>query len=416
MQHPDFERLAADRETGLGVYSPVMQELVGLASRVAAVDSTILIVGESGVGKERLARFIHNASPRASGPFVPVNCGALPDALFESELFGHARGAFTGAIQDRPGLFEAADKGTLLLDEVGEVPLPLQVKLLRALQEHEIRRVGENRQRKFNARVIAATNRNLAQDVKERRFRKDLFYRLNVVELVIPPLRDRPEDLRGLADTILARVAAQMKRPITGYSPDALEQILRYPWPGNIRELENAVERACAIATGDRGGARWSAGRGPPSSVARHHVGACAPAARDRARVHPRRPGAESRQPHPHRPAVEDRSRHAVQKAQGVRGRSLGAAVSGGARPAHPRTRRCCLTNAAGAWYGAPSSEAAVPAAQSTKQPRQESRHRLAVRILHRTLCGNARSVRGESHRPRSPPPRRARGHGTGSR
>ena len=250
MQHQDFERLAADRETGLGVYSPVMQELVGLAARVAAVDSTILIVGESGVGKERLARFIHNASPRASGPFVPVNCGALPDALFESELFGHARGAFTGAIQDRPGLFEAADKGTLLLDEVGEVPLPLQVKLLRALQEHEIRRVGENRQRKFNARVIAATNRNLAQDVKERRFRKDLFYRLNVVELVIPPLRDRPEDLRGLADTILARVAAQMKRPITGYSPDALEQILRYPWPGNIRELENAVERACAIATG----------------------------------------------------------------------------------------------------------------------------------------------------------------------
>ena len=289
MQHPDFERLAADRETGLGVYSPVMQELVGLASRVAAVDSTILIVGESGVGKERLARFIHNASPRASGPFVPVNCGALPDALFESELFGHARGAFTGAIQDRPGLFEAADKGTLLLDEVGEVPLPLQVKLLRALQEHEIRRVGENRQRKFNARVIAATNRNLAQDVKERRFRKDLFYRLNVVELAIPPLRDRPEDLRGLADTILARVAAQMKRPITGYSPDALEQILRYPWPGNIRELENAVERACAIATGDTGGARWSAGRGPPSSVARHHVGARAPAARDRARVHPRR-------------------------------------------------------------------------------------------------------------------------------
>ena len=249
MQHPDPGRRGADREIGLGVYGPAMEQLVGIATRVAAVDSTVLIVGESGVGKERLARFIHDASPRTNGPFVPINCGALPDALFESELFGHARGAFTGAIQDRPGLFEAADSGTLLLDEVGEVPLALQVKLLRALQEHEIRRVGENRQRKFNVRVIAATNRDLALDVKERRFRKDLFYRLKVVELAIPPLRERPEDLRGLADTILTRVAAQMKRPIAGYSPEALEQILRYPWPGNVRELENAIERACALAT-----------------------------------------------------------------------------------------------------------------------------------------------------------------------
>ena len=232
--------------------APVMLELVSLASRVAAVDSTILIVGESGVGKERLARFIHDASPRANSPFVPVNCGALPDALFESELFGHARGAFTGAIQDRPGLFEAADRGTLLLDEVGDVPLPLQVKLLRALQEHEIRRVGENRQRKYNVRVIAATNRDLAQDVSEGRFRKDLYYRLKVVELEVPPLRERPDDLRGLTGTILTRVAAQMKRPITGYAPDALEHMLRYPWPGNIRELENAIERACAVATSDR--------------------------------------------------------------------------------------------------------------------------------------------------------------------
>jgi two-component system response regulator HydG len=251
MQHPGPERRVADREIGLGVYSPAMAELVGVASRVAAVDSTVLIIGESGVGKDRLARFIHDASPRAGGPFIPINCGALPDALFESELFGHARGAFTGAIQDRPGLFEAAHRGTLLLDEVGEVPLPLQVKLLRALQEHEVRRVGENRQRKFDVRVIAATNRDLALDVTERRFRKDLFYRLKVVELTIPPLRNRPEDLRGLADTILARVANQMRRPMVGYAPDALEQILRYPWPGNIRELENAIERACALATGD---------------------------------------------------------------------------------------------------------------------------------------------------------------------
>ena len=229
MQRPGFERHGADRESSLGVYSPAMERLVGVAARVAEVDSNVLIIGESGVGKERLARFIHDTSPRSNGPFVPVNCGALPDALFESELFGHVRGAFTGAISDRPGLFEAADKGTLLLDEVGEVPLPLQVKLLRALQEHEIRRVGENRQRKVTARVIAATNRDLAQDVKERRFRRDLFYRLNVVQLEIPPLRERPEDLRGLAASILVRVAGQMRRPITGYTPDAFEQILRYP-------------------------------------------------------------------------------------------------------------------------------------------------------------------------------------------
>jgi transcriptional regulator with PAS, ATPase and Fis domain len=228
-----------------------MERVVGIASRVAEVDSTVLIVGESGVGKERLARFIHEASPRSAGPFIPVNCGAVPDALFESELFGHARGAFTGALNERPGLFEAAHGGTLLLDEVGEVPLPMQVKLLRVLQDHEIRRVGENRQRRVNVRVIAATNRNLAEDVADRRFRRDLYYRLRVVEIVVPPLRERPEDLRGLAQMLLVRICSQMGRPITSYTPNALEQILRYPWPGNVRELENAVERACALATSD---------------------------------------------------------------------------------------------------------------------------------------------------------------------
>jgi transcriptional regulator with PAS, ATPase and Fis domain len=225
-----------------------MRDALRIASQVAKYDSTVLIVGESGVGKDRLARFIHDSSLRAAGNFVPVNCGAITDALFESELFGHARGAFTGALQDHPGLFEAAHGGTLLLDEVGEVPLPLQVKLLRVLQDREVRRVGENRQRQVNVRVIAATNRNLAEEVAERRFRRDLFYRLRVVEIVVPPLRERPEDIQSLAQALLEKVAQKMHRTIAGYTPAALERILRYPWPGNVRELENAVERACALA------------------------------------------------------------------------------------------------------------------------------------------------------------------------
>jgi two-component system response regulator HydG len=233
------------------MYSSAMRQLVSVALRVATVDSAVLLVGESGVGKERLARFIHSSSPRAAGPFVPVNCGALPDTLFESELFGHARGAFTGALHERPGLFEAAQGGTLLLDEVGDVPLPMQVKLLRVLQEHQVRRVGENRERRVNVRIIAATNRNLPEDVAERRFRRDLFYRLRVVELRVPPLRERPEDLRGLAQTFLALYALQMRRRITGFTANALDLMVRYPWPGNVRELENAVERACALATSD---------------------------------------------------------------------------------------------------------------------------------------------------------------------
>jgi transcriptional regulator with PAS, ATPase and Fis domain len=227
-----------------------MRTVLDRATRVAQVDSTVLITGESGVGKERLARFIHRASPRAKGPFIAVNCCALPDALIESELFGHARGAFTGAMLDRPGLFEAADGGTLLLDEVGDMPLSTQVKLLRVLQEHEIRRVGENRQRRVNVRVVAATNRELAADVAERRFRQDLYYRLRVIDIQIPPLRERLEDLRILADTLLRKIAREMRRTITGYTTAAIERIVEYSWPGNIRELENAIERACALAVG----------------------------------------------------------------------------------------------------------------------------------------------------------------------
>lgn len=233
-----------------GVFSQAMRGLVDLASRVASVDSTILITGESGVGKERFAQFIHRASARAAGPFIAVNCGALSETLAESELFGHARGAFTGAFQDRPGLFESADAGTLLLDEVGDVPLPLQVKLLRVLQEHEVRRLGENRQRRVDVRLIAATNRNLKDDVEDGRFRQDLYFRLNVVELHVPPLRERPDDLRGLAAMLQTRIATRMRRTIGGFTEAALACLLQYGWPGNIRELENTIERACALATG----------------------------------------------------------------------------------------------------------------------------------------------------------------------
>jgi two-component system response regulator HydG len=239
-----------DDEPALGVFSSAMRGLVDLATRVARVDSNILITGESGVGKERLAQFIHRASARAAGPFIPVNCGALSETLAESEIFGHVRGAFTGAFQDRPGLFEAANGGTLLLDEVGDVPLSMQVKLLRVLQERQVRRLGENRQRHVDVRLIAATNRNLQDDVDEHRFRRDLYFRLNVVELHVPPLRERPDDLRGLAALLQTKIAKRMQRAISGYTDAALNRLLQYAWPGNIRELENVIERACALATG----------------------------------------------------------------------------------------------------------------------------------------------------------------------
>ena len=247
-------RVVRDVEEPLGIVakSQKMKQIVDLARRVAKVDAIVLITGESGVGKELIARFVHEESMRSAGPFIAVNCGAITETLLESELFGHKRGAFTGAASDRPGLFEAANRGTLLLDEIGDVSPGMQVKLLRVLQEREIRRVGENKSRPVNVRVLAATNRDLAHWVADGAFRQDLYYRLKVVELYVPPLRDRRDDILPLARVLLADAAVRMDREISGLAPGAADQLLRYEWPGNVRELENAMERAVALTRGSR--------------------------------------------------------------------------------------------------------------------------------------------------------------------
>jgi len=229
-----------------------MREVLDLAQRVAAADSTVLLTGESGTGKELVARWIHARSPRAKGPFVAVNCGALPEPLLESELFGHVRGAFTGAVRDKRGLLEEANHGTLLLDEIADTPAPIQVKLLRALQEREIRRVGGTTTIRVDPRVLAATNKNLERAVARREFRRDLYYRLNVVNIDIPPLRDRREDIVPLARLFLERNARAQGKTIRAISAEALDLLTLYPWPGNVRELENVVERAVVLATRDR--------------------------------------------------------------------------------------------------------------------------------------------------------------------
>lgn len=245
---PDPVQLAL----GLFALSPVMADILDVARRVARVDSTLLITGETGSGKEQVARFIHEKSPRAAGPFVAFNCGAISEGLFESELFGHARGAFSGATQDRPGLFEAANHGTILLDEIGEISLAMQVKLLRAIQEREIRRMGETRTRPIDVRIMAATNRTLASEVEKGGFRQDLYYRLKVVELAVPALRERREDLLPLALFLLAGRALAMGRKIKGITSLAARGLVRYPWPGNVRELANAMERSIALGVTDR--------------------------------------------------------------------------------------------------------------------------------------------------------------------
>jgi DNA-binding NtrC family response regulator len=232
--------------------SPAMQPVFDTILQVAPSRASVLITGESGTGKELIAAAIHEHSPRAGGPFVKLHCAALAETLLESELFGHERGAFTGAVARRDGRFQQADKGTLFLDEIGEISPAIQVKLLRFLQEHELERVGGNQTIRVDVRVIAATNRNLLQRVKDGQFREDLYYRLNVVSIEAPSLRSRPSDIPLLAAHFLERQARENGKTIGGFSDEALERLVHYPWPGNVRELENAVERAVVVCRGER--------------------------------------------------------------------------------------------------------------------------------------------------------------------
>jgi two-component system response regulator AtoC len=249
------EELAALRELGAGGEaedivgrSTGLRSVVDVARKVARYPSTVLVTGESGTGKELVARLVHRASPRAAAPFVAINCGAIPEALLESELFGHARGAFTGATSERRGLFEEADGGTIFLDEIAELPVALQVKLLRALQEGEVRRVGDNASRTVDVRVVAATAREIEAEVAAGRFRADLFYRINVVRLHLPALRERGEDVPALARHFAARCADRFGASARGISRVAMRHLMEYGWPGNVRELENVIERAVVLS------------------------------------------------------------------------------------------------------------------------------------------------------------------------
>jgi Nif-specific regulatory protein len=225
--------------------SPVILEKLGIIERIAKTDSSVLILGESGVGKELFAEQIHLQSPRAKEPFIRVNCAAIPEGLLESELFGHVKGAFTGALHSRRGRFELADGGTIFLDEIGDLPLPLQAKLLRVIQQKTFEKVGDDATITVDVRILAATNRDIEHLVEKGTFRRDLFYRLNVLPLVVPPLRQRPEDIPELASFFLQSASRQTKKEFDGFSDDAMEALISHVWPGNIRELQNCVERAC---------------------------------------------------------------------------------------------------------------------------------------------------------------------------
>jgi NtrC-family two-component system response regulator AlgB len=245
---------SAAPEAGLQTEEPEVRAALDVALRVAPSEATVLLCGESGTGKGVLAREIHARSGRSAGPFVTVHCPSLSAELLESELFGHSRGAFTGAVQDTEGKVAAAERGTLFLDEIGDLPPALQPKLLRLLQERAFERVGETRTRSADVRILAATNRDLKAEVAAGRFREDLYYRLNVIEVTLPPLRRRRHDVRPLAEHLLHFFARQTGKVVTGFTPEALTAIERYPWPGNIRELRNAVERGVILSTGSEVG------------------------------------------------------------------------------------------------------------------------------------------------------------------
>ncbi|WP_437987604.1 sigma-54-dependent transcriptional regulator [Sorangium sp. So ce117] len=244
-----LERLDLPSREPLGT-SPAMQRIAELIAKIAPTRTTVLLTGESGTGKERVARAIHDRSDRAARPFLVVNCGALPEALMESELFGHEKGSFTGAGARSMGLFREADGGTLLLDEIGELPAALQVKLLRVLQERKVRPVGAAAEISVDVRVLAATNRDVEAEVRQGRFRQDLYYRLNVIRIELPPLRERPGDISRLAERFLRRFAAELGKDVRGLTTDAVRALDAYGFPGNVRELENMMERAVALAGG----------------------------------------------------------------------------------------------------------------------------------------------------------------------
>jgi two-component system response regulator AtoC len=246
----DVDRAVGERP--IVAASPVMIEVLELLERAAEFKATVLLTGESGTGKEVLARAIHAQSGRRNEAFVAVNCGAIPETLLESELFGHTKGAFTGADRARRGLFLEADGGTLFLDEIGELPNVLQVKLLRILQDEEVRPIGESKSRKVDVRVLAATARDIDSEVAAGRFREDLFYRLNVVRVKVPPLRDRREDIPLLVDHFLAHFRDTLGKPVRAIGDDVLDRLVSYQWPGNVRELENVIERALILAASDR--------------------------------------------------------------------------------------------------------------------------------------------------------------------
>lgn len=239
-----------DPETGLVAFDPRMAQIMALVQRIKDTDSIIMITGESGTGKSLLAKEIHRLSPRRNRPFIKISCAALAETLLESELFGHTRGAFTGAVQDKPGKFEAADGGVVFLDEIGDVPPATQVKLLRFLQEQEFERVGSNRTIRVNVRIITATHRDLPRMVREGKFREDLYYRLAVIPIHLPALRERPGDLLGIVGKVSRELAGRLGQELKTISPDVLEVFSRYPWPGNIRELENVLEHGYACTAG----------------------------------------------------------------------------------------------------------------------------------------------------------------------